>query len=344
MIRNIVLKKPQYITSKRAIHIIDDNKEMKTLYSKKFSYRRYFLYVLLFGMVFYIYCSTMYSHHRNHVIVNDKNTFTLVINTFKRYDMLDSALSYYSLCPLVKQIYVIWNEEKLPPSLTVKFAHIKTPTIQYIMHNSDSLNNRFKPIKGPHTDGIFTVDDDMRIPCSDLALAHEVWRNNQQSIVGFMPRIHLRGKDGQLNYRCWWRVWWDGTYSIILTKAAFIHHKYLELYTNNMPKGVHELVDKERNCEDIAMQFLIANISSLPPVYVKGHLEDLGALNGISTSKNVVKAGHMDKRSQCLNDLEKIFGHLPLVNSHTIVDSASNVWSNSPSTFWEFISSDLWRW
>ena len=286
----------------------------------------------------------MYSHHNNNIIVNDRNSFTVVINTFKRNDMLESSLNYYVTCPLVKYIYIIWNEDSIPPSLTDKYSHIKgSPNIQYIIHKSDSLNNRFKPIDGPHTDGIFTVDDDMRIPCSDLALAHEVWLNNKQSLVGFMPRIHLRGSDGLLSYRCWWRVWWEGAYSIILTKAAFIHHRYFNLYTNNMPKGVHELVDKERNCEDIAMQYLVANITSLPPVYVKGHLEDLGALNGISTSKSIAKAGHMDKRSQCLNELEKIFGQLPLVKSHMIVDSAANIWSSAPSTFWEYISSDLWR-
>ena len=39
-----------------------------------------------------------------------------------------------------------------------------------------------------------------------------------------------------------------------------------------MPAAIRELVDDERNCEDIAMQFLIANVTSLPPIYVKGHL------------------------------------------------------------------------
>ena len=50
---------------------------------------------------------------------------------------------------------------------------------------------------------------------------------------------------------------------------------------------VRDLVDRERNCEDLAMQFLIANNTNLPPIYVKGHVEDLGALSGISTSQVV---------------------------------------------------------
>jgi len=104
------------------------------------------------------------------------------------------------------------------------------------------------------------------------------------------------------------------------------------------------LVDRDRNCEDLAMQFLIANTTSLPPIYVKGHVDDLGALNGISTSKSIAKAGHMDRRSQCLNDLVEIFGLLPLVTSRHIVDSARNGWTNAPATWYEYISSDLWKW
>lgn len=208
----------------------------------------------------------------------------------------------------------------------------------------DSLNNRFKPLSGPHTDAILSVDDDMLIPCDDLNLAFEVWRASPRSLVGYMPRIHLRQQDGKLVYRCWWRVWWHGVYSIILTKAAIMHHDFFNLYTNKMPQGIRDLVDERRNCEDIAMQFLIANETGLPPIYVKGHLEDKGALNGISTSHNVVTAGHMSMRSDCLNDLEEIYTKLPLVTSHIIVDAANNGWTNAPSTWFEYLSSDLWKW
>lgn len=110
-----------------------------------------------------------------------------------------------------------------------------------------------------------------------------------------------------------------------------------------MPQSIRDLVDREKNCEDLAMQFLIANMTGLPPVYVKGHLSDLGVFSGISTSKGIAAAGHMDARSQCLNDLEKEYGGVvPLIPSRIIVDNANNWWVNAPSSWWEFISSDLW--
>merc|ERR1712146_67350 len=102
------------------------------------------------------------------------------------------------------------------------------------------------------------------------------------------------------------------------------------------------LVDSERNCEDIAMQFMISNTTNQAPIYVKGHLRDLGVFSGISTSANVAKAKHMDSRSKCLNELADIYGGInPLITSHHIVDSASNGWTYSPSTIFEYISSDL---
>ena len=190
-----------------------------------------------------------------------------------------------------------------------------------------------------HTVGILSV---MRIPCEDLTLAFDVWRGSSHSLVGFMPRIHLR-QSGKLVYRCWWRVWWHGLFTMILTKAAIMHHDYFIAYTVSMPQAVRDLVDSRRNCEDIAMQFLIANMTSLPSIYVRGHLEDLGALNGISTSHSVVKAGHMTMRSDCLNDLESIFHGVPLIPSRIIVNTASNGWINVPSTWFEYVSSDLWK-
>lgn len=273
---------------------------------------------------------------------SNAKTVTVVMNTFKRHEMMENAIDHYAKCNVVKYITVIWSERKPPPSrLRKKYGHSNT-NVFFSIHQVDSLNSRFIPLNTSHTNAIFTVDDDIRVDCEDLELGYETWRNSPRTIVGFMPRIHLRGKDGRLVYRCWWSVWWHGMYTMILTKAAFLHHDYFSLYTNVMPQKIRDFVDKGRNCEDIAMQFLVANVTSLAPLYIKGHVSDLGVLNGISTSKNVASASHMDKRSQCLDQLVKIYGRNPLVRSHVIVDSAANGWTNVPSTWYEYISSDLW--
>lgn len=258
---------------------------------------------------------------------------------------MKDAVQFYSSCPYVGEIYIVWCEKKNPSkALMANYKARKMPAVSFIIHDEDSLNNRFKPLDGvPHHDAIFNVDDDIRVPCHELGLGFETWRSSPNSLVGYIPRIHVRGAAGSLDYRCWWNVWWYGAYSIVLTKAAFVHHRFLSIYSNEMPSSIRKYVDDNRNCEDIAMQFLMSNITNLPPIFVKGHLSDEGAFGGISTSQNFIKAQHMNARAECLNDLVIMFGRNPLVKSHTIVDSAANGWTNAPSTWYEYVSSDLWH-
>jgi hypothetical protein len=210
----------------------------------------------------------------------------------------------------------------------------------------DSLNSRFLPVKGMTTDAVFAVDDDIRVPCSDLQLAFEVWGNSQHTIVGFYPRLHLKSSSqpAQYEYHSWWYVWWTGQYSMILTKAALLHRNYLTLYSNDLPKSVLKYVDDHMNCEDLAMQFLISNVSGLPPIYVRSDVYDVGVLGGIST-----RSGHMGARSDCLNDMIKLFGYhhdsnsmsqqLPM--SSVVVGRASSFALNRPATWMEYLASDL---
>jgi hypothetical protein len=60
--------------------------------------------------------------------------------------------------------------------------------------------------------------------------------------------VKITQENGQEHYRYggWWSVWWTGTYSMVLTKAAFIHKTYLEMYTNEMPTTLLEFVKRER--------------------------------------------------------------------------------------------------
>lgn len=37
-----------------------------------------------------------------------------------------------------------------------------------------------------------------------------------------------------------------GTYSMVLSKAAFFHQKYLDMYTNQMPASIRNYVTRER--------------------------------------------------------------------------------------------------
>lgn len=56
---------------------------------------------------------------------------------------------------------------------------------------------------------------------------------------------------------------------MVLTGAAFYHKYWNYVYTTQMPSEIKDWVDEHMNCEDIAMNFLVANITNKPPIKVK---------------------------------------------------------------------------
>merc|ERR1719198_93510 len=104
--------------------------------------------------------------------------------------------------------------------------------IVFERHSTDSLNNRFRPTVPIPTDAVFSVDDDMFLRCEALDFALGVWRSAPHSMVGFVPRLHAwsEAKRG-FKYLRWWYVWWNGAYSMVLSKAALLHRKYLHMYS-----------------------------------------------------------------------------------------------------------------
>jgi len=55
-----------------------------------------------------------------------------------------------------------------------------------------------------------------------------------------------KDNDDKFSYGGWWSVWWTGTYSMVLSKAAFFHKKYFNIYTNEMPSSIREYITKNR--------------------------------------------------------------------------------------------------
>ncbi|XP_028066139.1 glycosyltransferase family 64 protein C4-like [Camellia sinensis] len=259
--------------------------------------------------------------------------YALLINTWKRNDLLKKSISHYTLCPGLDSIHIVWSEPDPPSDSLAKFLnHIvqsnskdgRQIELKFDINKEDSLNNRFKEIKDLKTDAVFSIDDDIIFPCSSVEFAFSVWRSAPDAMVGFVPRMHWidqsKGNAGHYIYGGWWSVWWTGTYSMVLSKAAFFHKKYLSLYTHEMPGSIREYVTKNRNCEDIAMSFLVANATNAPPVWVKGEIFEIGS-TGISSL-----GGHIDRRSQCVNRFVAEYGRMPLVSTPLKAVDSRNVW------------------
>ncbi|XP_066376514.1 glycosylinositol phosphorylceramide mannosyl transferase 1-like [Miscanthus floridulus] len=246
--------------------------------------------------------------------------FAVVINTWRRPALLRRSVTHYAACGGVDAVHVVWSEPRPPPPLpeTLRGGVLgglngtrRGAGVRFEINEADSLNNRFRPIRGLAADAVFSVDDDLIVPCSTLRFAFSVWQSAPSAMVGFVPRMHWltnpRGSEEEYRYGSWWSVWWTGTYSMVLSKASFFHKKYLDMYTNQMLPSIRKYVNENRNCEDIAMSFLVANATGAPPVWVQGRIFEIGS-SGISSLK-----GHGLQRSRCLNAFAAMYGHMPLV-------------------------------
>ncbi|KAL5199576.1 hypothetical protein ABZP36_020779 [Zizania latifolia] len=244
--------------------------------------------------------------------------YAVVINTWKRYDLLRRSVAHYSGCAGVDAVYIVWSEPEEPTEdlrrsilNCSRWGGGAAAEVRLVINTEDSLNNRFMPIQGLTTDAVFSVDDDLIVPCSTLRFAFGMWQSAPSAMVGFVPRMHWLADPGsdtkEYRYGSWWSVWWTGTYSMVLSKASFFHRQYLDLYTNHMLPSIRDYVNENRNCEDIAMSFLVANVTGAPPVWVQGRIFEIGS-SGISSLK-----GHGLQRSRCLNTFSAMYGHMPLV-------------------------------
>lgn len=54
---------------------------------------------------------------------------------------------------------------------------------------------------------------------------------------------------------------WMSNISMVLTGAAFYHKYYHYLFTSSLPANLKKWVDDNINCEDVAMNYLIANVT-----------------------------------------------------------------------------------
>jgi len=255
----------------------------------------------------------------------------------------------------IGRVYVIWSEQGVDPpddplaryfsegelsadngndngnSIRRRtFSSNKIAPIRFI-RTPNSLNSRFLPIHDDDpkeakiaTNAVFMVDDDVQVDCSSLRRGFDAWKSNPHSMVGYYPRLaapplfHTGQNAIRYIEHCWPIVFLRQRANFVLTKAAFLHARYMEVYWDDAlhPREIRLYVDRHMNCEDVAMSLLVANYtraffgestggkgkSPIPPVFVEGRIRDAGLFNGISTGE-----GFVERRARCLSDLTGIY-------------------------------------
>jgi hypothetical protein len=186
--------------------------------------------------------------------------------------MLRGAVKHYSHCPSASNVVIVWNAGT-PPDLSLLPAAVP---VRIRPESVNSLNNRFKPDAEIPTRAVFSIDDDIRIPCSDVEGAFAEWRRQPEVMVGFFPRL-IEPKDdmnNELVFRGEGYVMEKGRYNVVLTGAAFLDAAAaFPLYWSPAVAPARQVVDELFNGEDLLMNFVLSNATNSKQTNINGQAQ-----------------------------------------------------------------------
>ncbi|CAL5005287.1 unnamed protein product [Urochloa decumbens] len=269
----------------------------------------------------------------------------------RRLPLLRAVAAAYAAHPLVLAVVVLWCNPSTPDRLLrrggvgVGFP----PRVKLRRAASPSLNSRFLPHPSDiRTAAVAVADDDVLPDAFALSFAFAAWQQHQQQpaaagspatgpLVGFFPRSHhLDLTRGRWAYT----AAEPGRYSMVLTKFMVLGADLLYRYSCSPElAAARAVVDRERNCEDILMNFVAAEESGAGPVLVEaggirdwgdprndanagGGGEDGGAMRDVGLSATG-GLGHWEKRGECITEFHQILGRMPLRYSYGKVAEAT---------------------
>ncbi|CAM2118764.1 exostosin-like 2 [Lepidochelys kempii] len=253
------------------------------------------------------------------------DSFTLVMQTYNRTDLLLKLLNHYQAIPHLHKVIVVWNNvgEKMPEEMWNSLGPHPVPVV-FKVQTMNHMRNRLQIFPELETKAVLMMDDDTLISAYDLAFAFSVWQQFPDQIVGFVPRKHVSTPSGIYSYGSF-ELQTPGfgngdQYSMVLIGAAFFHSGYLELF-QKQPDAVHALIDETQNCDDIVMNFLVAKHTGKPSgVFVKPvDIRNLEKETNSGYSGMWHRAEHLLQRSYCLNKLVNIYDSMPLKYSNIII-------------------------
>ncbi|KAK2705665.1 hypothetical protein QYM36_015892 [Artemia franciscana] len=233
--------------------------------------------------------------------------FTAVVLTYNRLESLYAIIRNLAATPSLVHIVVVWNNQlKAPPSRD-QWPEIRKP-LTIIRSSKNILTNRFLPFKEIQTEAVLSLDDDINmLTIDELEFGYQVWREFPDRIVGFPSRTHTWSN---ISNSWVYDSEWGNSYSLVLTGASFYHKYWHHIYATDLPPAVKKFVDDHMNCEDIAMNFLVANKTGKSPIKV-GPRKKFKCPSCTSEMLSA-DAGHLAERSLCVDYFSKEFGKLEL--------------------------------
>ncbi|XP_054803248.1 glycosyltransferase family protein 64 C3 [Prosopis cineraria] len=261
---------------------------------------------------------------------------TVLINGYSesRIPLLQSISATYSASPLVSSVLVLWGNPSTPDHILTHLANnlsissLGSASISLIHQPSSSLNARFLPRSSIGTHAVLICDDDVLVDHKSFEFAFRVWASNPNRLVGLFARSH----DLDLSRKEWIYTVHPDKYSIILTKFMILRTEYLYSYSCEGGAPMAEMrrtVDEMRNCEDILMNFVVADRTNVGPILVGAERirdygdarndEGVGEKKEKEKEKGVKDVGlssrrgeHRKRRGRCIGEFHRVLGKMPL--------------------------------
>ena len=216
----------------------------------------------------------------HHADQSERNTFTVILNTFMRDACLWKCVLAWLACPAAAQIRIVWSEVAREPPLWLRKMEAANPKRLVVdEYTLNRLSNRLRPAPQAPTIGVFIADDDLYFGCVVLREAHERWLNAERKgvrpMVGFAPRFLRR--DGKYDpHTAYDREMQRNV--IFPTKGAFIHRDDLELFWHARFARAVEAVDRHTTAEDITFALAHSVARALPPIVLALHRKQVTEL------------------------------------------------------------------
>ncbi|KAM7259757.1 hypothetical protein ACFE04_015498 [Oxalis oulophora] len=262
-------------------------------------------------------------------ILTDK--ITVLINGYSesRIPLLQSLAATYTSLPIVSSVLVLWGNPSTSPQTLSHLSHnlslssFSDAPISLHIQPTTSLNSRFLPrhtlIK---TRAVLICDDDIEVDRSTIEFCFDTWRSNPDRLIGLFVRSH----EVDMINKEWIYTVHPNRYSMVLTKFMMLKREYLGVYScrgGDKMRRMRTIVDQMSNCEDILMNFVVADESNVGPVMIgavervrdwgdpRNDYEDGG--NGVrDVGLSSRRSEHRKKRGKCIQEFHRVLGRMPL--------------------------------
>ncbi|KAK4729195.1 hypothetical protein R3W88_022183 [Solanum pinnatisectum] len=193
--------------------------------------------------------------------------------------------------------------------------------ITILRQPSSSLNLRFHPHTSITTRSVLICDDDIEPDTNSINFAFNIWKSNPDRLIGFFVRSH----NYDLTHKSWIYTMETQKYSIMLTKFMILNFQYLHQYTCNKEYSKLKLiVDEKNNCEDILMNFVIAEQVKKGPILVGAKkVRDWGDARNEGEGMKEREVGlssrkgeHRKRRGECIGEFHRLLEKMPLKYSY----------------------------